>query len=206
MRHQNSVFHAVLKHVPWAPFEQLVIRHRADARVRRLPAKSQFVALLYAQLFGAASLRDLMMRRGRRGLRRAGVRPSTSSLDQPAAERAQRRLGPLLRRRLRRQAARDLRCERRHADLRGGQRGQGQRHHRRARHAGRARRHLRVRPRLLRLWLVGPRWTGRNAASSAGSSATRRSPRSRTGSGGEPGTPPPIPPDKQQLRSYDAPA
>jgi hypothetical protein len=58
--HQNSVFHALLKHVPWAKFERLVAEHRSDARVRRLPTKSQLVALLYGQLSGAASLRDLV--------------------------------------------------------------------------------------------------------------------------------------------------
>ena len=59
MRHQNSVFHSVLKHVPWAVFERLVERHSADARVRRLSTKSQFVALLYGQLSGASSLREI---------------------------------------------------------------------------------------------------------------------------------------------------
>src|SRR3954447_20454247 len=52
MRHQNSVFHAVLKHVPWDEFDRLVAEHCADARVRRLTTKSQFVAMLYGQLAG----------------------------------------------------------------------------------------------------------------------------------------------------------
>jgi hypothetical protein len=59
MRHQNSVFHSVLKHVPWGAFDRLVETHDADARVRRLSTKSQFVALLYGQLSGAASLREI---------------------------------------------------------------------------------------------------------------------------------------------------
>ena len=59
MRHQNSVFHLVLKHVPWPAFERLVETHAADARVRRLTTKTQFVALLYAQLSGASSLREI---------------------------------------------------------------------------------------------------------------------------------------------------
>lgn len=59
MRHHNSVFHGVLKHLPWARFEQLVAQHGADARVRRLSTKSQLVALLYAQLSGASSLREV---------------------------------------------------------------------------------------------------------------------------------------------------
>jgi Transposase DDE domain/Domain of unknown function (DUF4372) len=60
MRHQSSVFHAVLKHVPWHEFDRLVERHGADARVRRLTTKSQFVALLYGQFSGASSLRDIV--------------------------------------------------------------------------------------------------------------------------------------------------
>ena len=58
MRHQNSVLHGLLKHVPWSVFDDLVDEHGADARVRRLSTKSQFVALLYAQLSGAVSLRE----------------------------------------------------------------------------------------------------------------------------------------------------
>lgn len=60
MRHQNSVFHSVLKNVPWPEFDRLVAAHGADARVRRLTTKSQFVALLYGQLSGAASLREIV--------------------------------------------------------------------------------------------------------------------------------------------------
>ncbi len=59
MRHHNSVLHGLLKHIPWAEFEALVDEHDADARVRRLKTKSQFVAMLYAQLSGAASLREI---------------------------------------------------------------------------------------------------------------------------------------------------
>lgn len=59
MRHQNSVLHGLLKHVPWAAFDRLVAEHDADARVRRLPTKAQFIALLYGQFAGAASLREI---------------------------------------------------------------------------------------------------------------------------------------------------
>jgi IS4 transposase len=59
MQHQNSVFHAMLKHVPWAAFERLVETHQADFKVRRLTTKSQFVALLYGQFSGASSLREI---------------------------------------------------------------------------------------------------------------------------------------------------
>jgi len=59
MRHQNSVFHALLKQVPWSVFDKLVDEHGADARVRRLSTKGQFLALLYGQLSGASSLREI---------------------------------------------------------------------------------------------------------------------------------------------------
>lgn len=60
MRHHNSVFHSLLKQVPWAAFEGLVEKHAANARVRRLSTKSQFVALLYGQLSGASSIREIV--------------------------------------------------------------------------------------------------------------------------------------------------
>jgi hypothetical protein len=60
MLHKNSVFHDLLKQVPWAAFDRLVQQHRADARVRRLPTKSQLIAMLFGQLAGAASLRDIV--------------------------------------------------------------------------------------------------------------------------------------------------
>jgi hypothetical protein len=59
MLHHNSVFHGVLKHLPWAEFERLVEAHKADARVRQLTTKSQLMALLYGQLSGASSLREI---------------------------------------------------------------------------------------------------------------------------------------------------
>ena len=59
MRRQNSVFHDLLKHIPWDAFERLVTGHGADKHVRRLPTKSQFIALPYGQLSGASSLREI---------------------------------------------------------------------------------------------------------------------------------------------------
>jgi IS4 transposase len=59
MRHHNSVLHQILKHVPWSKFDQLVEERQADKHVRRLTTKSQLVAMIYAQLSGAASLREL---------------------------------------------------------------------------------------------------------------------------------------------------
>ncbi len=59
MPHHNSVLHGLLKLVPWRLFDDLVDEHHADERVRRLSTKSQLVALLYAQLAGAVSLREI---------------------------------------------------------------------------------------------------------------------------------------------------
>jgi IS4 transposase len=59
MRHQNSVLHGVLKHIPWSRFDRLVEEHGADKHVRRLTTKSQLVALLYGQLSSASSLREI---------------------------------------------------------------------------------------------------------------------------------------------------
>ena len=59
MRHQNSVFHGLLKHVPWGRFDELVDECGADVRVRRLSTKSQLLAMLFGQLSGAASLREI---------------------------------------------------------------------------------------------------------------------------------------------------
>lgn len=60
MPHHNSVFHDLLKRVPWGSFDDLVARHEADKHVRRLSTRDQFVALLYGQLSGASSLRDIV--------------------------------------------------------------------------------------------------------------------------------------------------
>lgn len=59
MRHENSVFHGVLKHIPWTVFDRLVGEHEADKRVRRLTTKGQLIALLYGQLSGSTSLREI---------------------------------------------------------------------------------------------------------------------------------------------------
>jgi hypothetical protein len=60
MRHQNSVLHDVLKRIPWDVFDRLVAEHGSDWRVRRLNTKDQLVALLYGQLSGASSLREIV--------------------------------------------------------------------------------------------------------------------------------------------------
>ena len=59
MRHQDIVFHGVLKHVPWRRFDQLVQQHNADWDDRMLKGKAHLIAMVYAQLCGARSLREI---------------------------------------------------------------------------------------------------------------------------------------------------
>jgi IS4 transposase len=60
MPHHNTVFADILKFIPWQRFEGLVEKYDADARVRRLSTKGQFLALLYGQLSGASGLREIV--------------------------------------------------------------------------------------------------------------------------------------------------
>jgi IS4 transposase len=60
MRHQNSVFHSLTKHVPWSKFEQIVEKYGADRLVRKLTTKRQLIALLYGQFSGSTSLREVV--------------------------------------------------------------------------------------------------------------------------------------------------
>jgi IS4 transposase len=59
MRHHNTVFHTVLKLVPWHVLDRLVDELKANKKVRRLTTQNQFIALLYAQLAGSESLRTI---------------------------------------------------------------------------------------------------------------------------------------------------
>ena len=60
MRHYNSVFHDLVKRVPWDVFDEHVSNHGSDKHVRQLTTKDQFIALLYGQLSGASSLREIV--------------------------------------------------------------------------------------------------------------------------------------------------
>jgi hypothetical protein len=59
VQHRNSVFHDVLKLVPWASFDKLVDEHGTDAASRRFTSRQHLTTLLFAQLSGAASLREI---------------------------------------------------------------------------------------------------------------------------------------------------
>jgi Transposase DDE domain/Domain of unknown function (DUF4372) len=58
--HHNSVFCAVLKHLPWDKLDEAVARHGAQGCARSFSFKDQLVAMLYAQLSGASSLRHVV--------------------------------------------------------------------------------------------------------------------------------------------------
>jgi DDE family transposase/uncharacterized protein DUF4372 len=60
MLHQNSVFHSLLKLVPWHRLERSVAKHGADELSRKLDTKRQLIALLFGQFSGAASLREMV--------------------------------------------------------------------------------------------------------------------------------------------------
>ena len=59
MRHQNTIFHELLKSIPRQQFEKIVKRHDGDKHVRQLNCWTQMIALIYTQLEGNLSLRDV---------------------------------------------------------------------------------------------------------------------------------------------------
>ena len=60
MRHRDSVSHGLLKRVPRTAFDRLVAARGADRGVRRLRSRDRLIALLYGQLSGANSLREIV--------------------------------------------------------------------------------------------------------------------------------------------------
>lgn len=60
MLHQNIVFHALLKHVPWDQLAKIVEKYGADELSRKLNSKRHVIALLYGQLSGATGLREIV--------------------------------------------------------------------------------------------------------------------------------------------------
>jgi hypothetical protein len=57
VRHQNSVFHALLKLIDWSVFERLVLEHGSDELARNFTSRHHLIALLFCQFEGAQSLR-----------------------------------------------------------------------------------------------------------------------------------------------------
>jgi hypothetical protein len=59
VRFKKTVFHDILKFVPWTAFDRLVGEYRTDALARSFTTRHQFISLLFTQLAGASSLRDV---------------------------------------------------------------------------------------------------------------------------------------------------
>ena len=59
MRRRDSVFHDLLKLVPWTAFDRLAEAYGADAAARSFTSRRHLSALLFAQLSGASSLRKI---------------------------------------------------------------------------------------------------------------------------------------------------
>jgi putative transposase len=60
MKHHNTVFHQLLKFLPRQRFQTMVDRHQGDRKTRTLTCWDQMLALLFCQLSGRQSLRDLV--------------------------------------------------------------------------------------------------------------------------------------------------
>ena len=85
MRHRNSVFRQLTKHIPWSVFDDAVSKHDSHWRVRRLRTREQ---LLYGHSSRvAASLREseYMLASQEAQLYRAGLR-GISRLNFPDAD------------------------------------------------------------------------------------------------------------------------
>ena len=59
MPHQNSVFHGLLKRIPSTELDRLVEKHKADPDERGSSSREHLIAMLYGQLCGARSLREI---------------------------------------------------------------------------------------------------------------------------------------------------
>lgn len=98
MLHQNSVFHSLLKAVPWYRLERSVEKYGADRLSRKLDTKRHFIALLYGQLSGATSLREIVtgMASHETRLYHVGAAPAKrSTLSDANAERPWQVFGEL---------------------------------------------------------------------------------------------------------------
>src|SRR5919106_698821 len=60
MPHQNTVIHGVLKHLPWYWLDRAVEKYGADKLSRTLTTKQHVLALIYGQMSGATSLREIV--------------------------------------------------------------------------------------------------------------------------------------------------
>jgi len=61
MKYHNTIFRQLLTFIPRNRFQAAVDRHQGDRRIRTLSCWDQFVTLLFGQLSGRISLRDLVL-------------------------------------------------------------------------------------------------------------------------------------------------
>ncbi|MFT7222899.1 MAG: hypothetical protein ACI82Z_000430 [Cellvibrionaceae bacterium] len=59
MKHRNAAFHQLLKSLPRQRFQAMVDHHKGDHRTRLLSCWDKLIAMLFCQLSGRQSLRDL---------------------------------------------------------------------------------------------------------------------------------------------------
>jgi len=57
--HTPTIFNELLRFLPWGKFDVLVGQHKLDRYKKRFSAKNLFVILMYAQIAGKDSLRDI---------------------------------------------------------------------------------------------------------------------------------------------------
>lgn len=81
MPHENSVMYRLMQHLPWGDFERLVAEHGADDDERGFRSKDHLVVMLYAQLAGAMSLREVVTQQQSHAvhLYHLGARPAARS-------------------------------------------------------------------------------------------------------------------------------
>jgi len=60
MKHTNTIFHQVIKEIPYHRFKAVIDRYNGDKRVRTLPCWTQFCAMLFGQLCSRESIRDVV--------------------------------------------------------------------------------------------------------------------------------------------------
>lgn len=91
--HQNTVFRELIKRLPWGVLDRLVAESNADKGVRRLSTRDQLLAMIFAQISEARSLRDVeaVLESQARQRYHAGMRPvrrstlADANLKRPAA-------------------------------------------------------------------------------------------------------------------------
>jgi hypothetical protein len=83
VRHQNSVFHDLLKLIDWSTFDRLVLEHGNDELARNFTGRHHLTALVFCQLEGSHSLRavEATMKSHRARLYHVGAKvPARSTL------------------------------------------------------------------------------------------------------------------------------